>query len=90
MTEFARDENYVPVAGGVLNSDGVTPTPLEADPTSHALDIDDDTTGSDNSGNNAYRDNNYVTTLIATSESDGKTPVPLYVDSNGNLLIDSN
>lgn len=90
MAQAKRDDNYIPVAIGVLDSDGVTPTMLEADPTSHILDVEDNTDGSDNSGDNAYRDDNNISTLIAVSESDGSTPVPLYVDSDGNLLIDSN
>lgn len=84
-----RDDNYVPVAMGVLNTDGVTPTMIEANPSTHVLDYDDNTSGSDNSGDNAYRDGNYVPTLIAVSEADGVTPVPLYIDSDGNLLVDS-
>jgi len=31
MTSFPRDANRVPVVGGVLSTNGTTPTPLEVD-----------------------------------------------------------
>ena len=75
---------------GALNTDGVTPTPVQADPTDHTIMTDDNTTGSDISDPPAIRDANRVTGLMAVSEVDGVTPVPLYVNSDGELLIDSN
>lgn len=74
---------------GALNTDGVTPTPVKADPSTHFIMTDDNTTGSDLSDAPAIRDANRVTGLMAVSEVDGVTPVPLYVDSDGKLLIDS-
>ena len=88
--EAKRDENNVPVAMAVLDADGTTPVPLEAEPTSHILQVEDAADGADSSGNNAYRDENQVTTLLVVSEADGATPVQLYVDGDGKLLIDSN
>lgn len=88
MTNAKRDNNQVTVALGVLNTDGTTPKPLEADPTTHILDISDNTTGSDFGADAADRDENSVTTLTAT-DANGAI-IPLYVDSSGNLLIDNN
>ena len=89
MAVAARDENSVPVMLGVLSTDGVTPTMVGADPTTHNILTEDNTTGSDLSADQAYRDANLVTTMIAVSEVDGVTPVPLYVNASGELLIDS-
>ncbi len=84
-----RDENRIPTIIGVLNSDGVTPVSIWADPTSHKLKADNGTTGTDNGPTQAVRDENRVTGLMATSSSDGVTPVALYADSLHNLLIKS-
>ena len=89
MAVDPRDQNRVPVMLGALSTDGVTPTPVKADPTTHFIETDDNTTGSDLSDPPAIRDANRVTGLMAVSEDDGVTPVPLYVDSDGKLLIDS-
>lgn len=89
MANAPRDENSVPVLLGTLDSDGATPTPVQADPTTHALSVSDDTTGSDNGPTNAPRDENSVPALMAVSSVDGVTPVVVYADLNGNLLINS-
>jgi len=75
---------------GVLNTDGVTPTLVKADPSTHILSVLDGTTGSDAGADSAYRDDNMVPVMIAVSETDGLTPTNLYVNSSGQLLIDSN
>lgn len=72
---------------GVLNTDGVTPTNVKIDPTTHVLDSDDNTTGSDLGNDLADRDDNGRTTLIATDAN--SAIIPLYVNSSGQLLIDS-
>lgn len=90
MSNALRDNNRIPIATGLLNTDGTTPTMLKANPTSHIMDYSDGSTGSDLSGDNAVRDDNRVTTLIAVSSSDGTTPVPLYINSSGELLVNSN
>lgn len=89
MESTRRDENRVTVIFGALNTDGVTPTMVEADPTGHYVMTNDDTTGSDLSDPPVERDQNHVPGLMAVSEVDGVTPVPLYVNSDGELLIDS-
>lgn len=73
---------------GVLDSDGSTPTPVQANPSGFIM-TNDGTGGASLSGDDSYRDENFVTTLLAVSEADGVTPVPLQVNSSGELLIDS-
>lgn len=87
MAETKRDNNQVEVMMGVLNTDGVTPIRVKADPSSHLLAVDDNTTGSDFGKDLAARDNSGVPVLIATDGSNNI--INLYVDSSGNLLIDS-
>lgn len=89
MSNAKRDENNVPTLLGVLNSDGVTIVPIQIS-SSHKLQVDDSTTGSDLGPINAKRDENNVPTLLGVSSVDGVTPVPVYADSMGHLLIDSN
>jgi hypothetical protein len=88
MTNAKRDDNNVPTMLGVLNSDGLTVTPVKINPANNALSVDNDVTGSDNGPDHALRDENYVTTLMAVSSADGTTLIPLYVDADGKLLID--
>ena len=83
-----RDQNNVPTILGILNTDGETVTDIEANPTTHALAVDNNTTGSDNGPTQALRDENFVPTLLAVSSADGETPISLYVDADGKLLID--
>lgn len=88
MPNAIKDSNNVPVMIGILNTDGSTVSLIYATP-AHLLNIDDNTTGSDNGPINAKRDENVETVLMAVSSSDGVTPVCLYVDSSNNLLVDS-
>jgi hypothetical protein len=74
---------------GVLDSDGVTLTRAKANPSNHALKIDDNTTGSDNGGATAAIDENGRQTMYAESSDGDGAFVALYVDSSGNLLVDS-
>ncbi len=89
MAQVPRDANQEEALLGVLNTNGLTPTPVKANPSTHGLKVSDGTTGSDNGPTNAVRDQNQVTSLVATSSVDGVTPVVVYADSSGNLLIDS-
>lgn len=86
----SRDENNITALIATLGTDGETIVRILADPSTHALEVDDDTTGLDNGPVDALRDENNVPVLMAVSSVDGVTPVAVYVDSNGNLLIDSN
>ncbi len=87
MTQAKLDNNSVPVAEGVLSTDGATPTQLEADPTTHILDVLNGTTGADFGNDWAARDDNAKPTMLATDANDNI--IPLYVDSGGNLLVKS-
>lgn len=89
MENAATDENGVSTLLGVLESDGATTIRINADPTSHALGVDDNTTGSDLGPANAPRDQNFVPALLAVSSEDGETPVVVYATADGLLLIDS-
>jgi hypothetical protein len=84
-----RDENFVSVKIGLLNSDGKTIVPLAVDPTNHSIGVSDGTTGTDFGPQNSVHDDNGVTTMIGVSSADFSTPVVVYVDSSGKLLINS-
>ena len=90
MSNAKRDENRVTTITAILETDGLTIENIFASPTTHALKVDDDTTGSDNgpTPERAVRDGNYVKTLYAVSSVDGETPVALYTNASNELLID--
>lgn len=90
MAEAKFDNNRVATMLATLNTDGITPSLVKIDATTHAVKVHDGTTGSDLSGDIAKRDNNGQPVLLAVSDVDGVTPVPLYVNSDGQLLVDSN
>jgi hypothetical protein len=91
MSNAAKDQNGVSTLLGVLDSDGETLVRVKVNESSNnSLQVDDNTTGSDNGPSIAPRDQNFVPALIAVSSVDGVTPVVVYADSNGKLLIDSN
>lgn len=90
MANAAHDENGIPTLIAALNTDGATPIKVKVVAATHGLEIEDNTTGSDNGPADALHDDNRVTTLLAVSSDDGVTPVVVYADSDGNLLIDSN
>ncbi len=89
MSQAKRDQNFVPTILAVLNTDGVTPINVKVTDT-HFLQVDDDTTGTDQGRSIASRDENFVTTMLAVQSDDGVTPIELYVNSDGKLLVDSN
>jgi len=90
MADAKRDGNYIPTVLALLESDGATPINIAADPSSHALEVDDNSSGSDNGPTpaRALRDGNYVTTLVALSSAGDGALVPLYATADGKLLID--
>lgn len=81
------DNNGVKVAQGVSNADGQTPTSVGVDATMHGIEIDDNTTGSDLSGDLASRDENYIPVLMGVSSVDGVTPTEIYINPTGNKLL---
>lgn len=87
MAQAKIDGNNIPTILGVLNTDGVTPTNPKINPSTHILDVEDNTTGSDFGNDLADRDENSKTTMIATDASGNI--ITLYVNSSGQLLIDS-
>ena len=88
MSNAERDDNNVPAIIAVLNTDGTTVAPVEINPATHGLSVDNASTGTDQGPARALRDENFVPTMLAVSDVDGVTPVSLYVDSSGKLLID--
>lgn len=89
MSQADKDNNRVPAKIGLLNTNGTTIKKLYADPTTHILDTNDGSSGSDNGGSDAARDENGEPVMLAVSDSDGQTPVALYIDSNNCLLTKS-
>lgn len=88
MTNAKRDNNGVPIISATSNADGLTPLSSLANPVTHRIKVNDDTTGSNNSSDhNARRDGNSITTIMAVSSVDGITPVAIYIDSITNLLL---
>lgn len=84
-----RDENAVSSLIAILNSSGASTIRIKVNPITHALKINDDTTGSNNGPSVAMKDDNDVSTLVATSQNDGTTPVVAYANSSGELLVTS-
>lgn len=89
MANAYRDENDVPTIIALLDSNGTTIMRVLANPATHALQVEDNTTGTDHGPTNDARDENYVPCFMAVSSADGVTPVVVYADSSGNLLVDS-
>lgn len=87
MAQAKRDNNGVVVMIGASNADGITPLNLQVHPSTHILQCDDGSSGSDLSSANARRDGNSIPVLMAASSSGGITPVMLYVDSSTNKLL---
>lgn len=97
--DAAIDQNSVATLTGALSSDGDSVVKVKADPSTHSLKVDDNTTGSDFGPANALHDSNGRPTLIAVSSTTATvggidyvqnvTPVVVYTDSSGNLLVDS-
>ena len=84
-----HDQNGIPTLLGALNTNGVTPIPIEVTDSLNALNVSNGTTGTDYGTTNAQRDQNRVPVLIGVSAADGITPCEVYADSSGNLLVRS-
>ena len=87
MANAKIDNNNIPTIIGVLNTNGITPTIIKANPIYHLLNINDGSSGSDLGGDIASRDDNGNITLTATDANNNI--IPLYVDSSGNLMVKS-
>lgn len=93
MSNAQHDQNNRPTAIAVSSSDGRTIVQLQANPVNHALEIDDDTTGSDNGNNegSAMIDENCISVFMAESSDGSGDLIEVYADPLTNkLLIDSN
>lgn len=93
MSNAGHDENGRTTIICASSADGVTIVPILADPTTHSLLNDDNTTGND-SGNNsgvAILDQNSVPVWTALSSNGDGTIIEVYGDAaTGKVLIDSN
>lgn len=87
MSNAALDVNSRQTAIARLETNGITPIRLTANPATGALGITTNTVGAVAPENWAGTDENGRTTWFAVSENDGVTPVALQCDSSGNLLI---
>lgn len=90
MENASRDQNNVPTLLGALETDGTTTVRVKTDVSTHALAVQDASTGTDHGTQNAKRDENNIAVLMAVSSTDGVTPVEVYASVDGSLLIDSN
>lgn len=89
MTDAKRDKNQVATAIALLNTNGLTIVPLEADQATHQLQLVDGTGNTDHGPANGKKDGNQVTTMAALSSDGLGTIVELYANSSGSLLIKS-
>ena len=93
MTDAYRDENSRPTLICASSADGQTIVQIVADPTTHGLKVDDNTTGSDNgnNGGSAMLDQNGVPVMTALSSDGDGAIVEVYGDpATNSILIDSN
>lgn len=81
-----HDESQATSMTAILNTDGSTIEALTADPSTHHLSTDDNTTGSDNGPSMEKHDDNHVPTLYALSSAGNGARVPLYASLNGNKV----
>lgn len=89
MADALIDESGRQSITARLNTDGLTIVRVEVNSSTHALEMSDGNTGSNNGGTNAAIDSNGRQTWFATSSADGVSLVALYSDSSGKLLIQS-
>lgn len=89
MANSSKDENGVSTAIGALDSNGTTPKRLYVNPTSGALKVDDNTTGTYPGGHVALKDDNDISSMMGVSSSDAKTPLKVLINSTNELLIKS-
>lgn len=87
MANAGTDESRAKSVTAILGTDGSTIEALTADPTLHALLVDDGTTGSNNGPSIEKHDDNHVPTLYALSSTGDGTRVPLYASVNGNNIM---
>lgn len=92
MSNAPIDSNNRPAIICASKLDGVTIVPIKADPATHGLKNDDNTTGSNNGNNNgvAMLDESSNQVWVAESSAGNGAIVEVYGDiSNGKVLINS-
>lgn len=93
MANAKHDENGRATIIAASKNDGATIVPIYANPVTHTLMIDNNTTGSDNGNNsgNAMEDENSVAVWTALSSANDGSIIEVYGDPLTNsLLINSN
>lgn len=93
MPNAKLDENSRPTIICASSADGVTIVPIKISPTTHAVSVDNNTTGSNNgnNGGNAMLDENSVPVWTALSSAGDGSIVEVYGDlATGKILINSN
>lgn len=93
MSNAKLDDNSRPTIICASNADGKTIVQIQADPTNHGLQIDDNTTGSDagNNGGKAMLDENSIPVWTALSNAGDGAIVEVYGDpATHKVLINSN
>lgn len=86
--QTARDSNRIPALIVALNTDGVSPVSLLADPDTHRLKVNNGITGTGFNRSIASRDDSRAVSLLATSNINGQV-VNLYANSSNELLVKS-
>ena len=89
MANAGHDDNRIPLATGVLNTNGTTVTAVKADATKHGVDISDGSTGSDAGADNAKFDDSRIPSWVVESNAGDGAIVTLYVNSSGALMVKS-
>lgn len=92
MSNAKKDQNGRNTIICASSLDGATIVPVFADPTTHGLKVDDNSTGSDNgnNGGNAMLDENSVPVWTALSSTGDGSIVEVYGDiATGKILINS-
>lgn len=85
----AIDSNSKQTITARLNTDGVTPTRITANPATSAMSVSDGTTGTAPTNNWSATDESGRTTMFAVSNDDPTVLVALQCDSTGHLFIKS-
>lgn len=86
MTNAIRDQNHIPVRLGVLNTDGVTLTPIKIDSGNGGMMITTIDTISFTMTPIDREDDNRVKAVLC--EGDDGLTYPIVVNSDGEVLID--
>lgn len=90
MANAIKDGNSVASLICASSADGTTVVPVVVALSTHRLQADDNTGGTDHGTTTAAKGANSVSVLLAVSSVDGVTPVEVYADlASGKILINS-